>query len=124
MAQDELLFWTEDLRDMLDARVAAVRAEVESLDADRLLNTAPDDLAVYLVKTYSVLVPSLRLDLATQSHSESRIDASRDPGRDVRDRSRPFYIAAQHLEVEVPFDGERGLMSARASTFTSSPPRA
>lgn len=118
------LFASRDLRELLDQRMAAMRSEVENLDANRLLNTSPTDLAEYLVEKYSLEVPSLRLQDWSADEYESRIDVSQDPNRWIRDRNRPFYIPGQRIEIEVPFDGEPELLYARASQFTSNPPRA
>ena len=48
------LFSTHDLNQIIQHQLATMRQEVEALQADRLLNTAPDDLAQYLVEKYSI----------------------------------------------------------------------
>ena len=52
-----LLFSSTDLRDITDRRLAAMRVEVDSLEPNRLLNTAPADLAGYLVEKYGLEPP-------------------------------------------------------------------
>lgn len=117
------LFASLDLREFLDTRVSAMRQEIEELDANRLLNTSPTDLAAYLVEKYTLQAPSLRRDDWSASEHETQIDVRNDPNRWITDRSRPCYIPGQRIEVEVPVDGEVELLYARASTFSSSPPR-
>lgn len=117
------LFASLDLREFLDTRVSAMRQEIEQLDANRLLNTSPTDLAAYLVEKYTLQAPSLRRDDWSASEHETQIDVRNDPNRWITDRSRPCYIPGQRIEVEVPVDGEVELLYARASTFSSSPPR-
>lgn len=118
------LFASRDLRELLEQRLAAMRSEVENLDANRLLNTSPIDLAEYLVKTYSLEVPTLRRQEWSADECESRVDVSQDPNRWIRDHHRPFSIPGQRIEIEVPFDGEPELLYARASRGTLNPPRA
>ncbi len=117
------LFASRDLREILDQHTAAMHHEVEQLDANRLMNTAPADLTQYLVEKYTLEVPRLRRDAWTVDERETRIDVSHEDVW-VRDRSQPFYVPGQHIEVEIPFDGEPELMYARASTYTMNPPRA
>ena len=49
-----LLFCTNDLHGILRNRAEELRREVDVLDANRLLNTAPDDLKNYLVTKYQI----------------------------------------------------------------------
>lgn len=56
----DYLFSSQDLRELLESHVSALRQEAEQLDQNRLLNTSPTDLAAYLVEKYSLEAPSLR----------------------------------------------------------------
>ena len=118
------LFSSRDLRELLDSRVSALRQEIEQLDQNRLLNTSPTDLASYLVEKYSLQAPSLRREDWSATEQEAQVDVRHDPNRWITDRSRPCYVPGQRIEVEVPIEGEVELMHARASTFSSGPPRA
>lgn len=119
-----LLFSSADLRDITDRRLAALRAEVDSLDPNRLLNTAPADLAGYLVEKYGLEAPRLLRDQWSADETETRVDVRYDQRRHVSDRNRPCLVPGQRIEVEVPIHGETELMYARASTYNFSPPRA
>lgn len=118
------LFASRDLRELLDARVSAMRQEIEQFDANRLLNTSPTDLAAYLVEKYTLQTPSLCRDEWSASEHEAQIDVRHDQNRWITDRSRPCNVPGQCIEVEIPIEGEIELLYARASTFSSSPPRA
>jgi len=118
------LFASRDLRELLDQRTAEMRNEVEQLDANRLLNTAPADLSKYLVEKYNLEVPSLRREDWTVDERETQIDVRLDQNRGIRDRSRPCYVPGQRIDVEIPFDGEPELFYARASCFSSCSPKA
>lgn len=119
-----LLFASLDLRDLTDRRIAAMRAEVDSLEPNRLLNTSPSDLAGYLVEKYALEAPALLRDQWSADETETQIDVRHDQRRYVSDRNRPCLIPGQRIEVEVPIQGETELLYARASTYNFSPPRA
>ena len=51
---------THDLDHSLQTTMQSMRQEVESLDENRLLNTAPEDLKNYLVTKYAVTPITLR----------------------------------------------------------------
>lgn len=118
------LFVSLDLFELLARHRAQMAAEVEQLDGNRLLNTAPPDLVRYLVDKYRLEVPALRRAEWTLEENEVQVDVSQDPLRWINDRSRPLYVPGQQFVVEVPFSGESELLYARASTYTSSAPRA
>jgi len=118
------LFATFDLRDMLNERLSSLKNEVEQLDPNRLLNTAEPDLSNYLVEKYSLEVPRLRIDEWNVEENETRIDVSNDLNRWIVDKNKPFYIAGQQINIEIPFDGEAELFFARASTSSLTNPKA
>lgn len=118
------LFASRNLRQLLEERTVAMSAEVDQLDANRLLNTAPAEMAKYLVEKYYLNVPVLRQDGMTVDEQETQIDVSNDQGRWISDRRRSYYIPGQRIEVEVPIDGESELLYAQASSFTPNPPQA
>ena len=119
-----LLFCTNDLSLILRNAVAAMHKEVESLAANRFLNTAPDDLRDYLAAKYRI--ESIRL-LRDQWHAdtlETQVDVRYDTNRWIDDKSRPFWVPGERVEVRVPFEGDAELFYAKADRFSMSPPRA
>ncbi|MBN8713852.1 MAG: hypothetical protein J0H50_07730 [Xanthomonadales bacterium] len=119
-----LLFVTSRLDQILQATMQSMRQEVESLDENRLLNTAPEDLKNYLVRTYDVTPITLRRDDWYADHQDVKVDVRHDQMRWIDDRSRPVLIAGERIEIRIPFDGESDLFYARANTSTMNPPRA
>jgi hypothetical protein len=119
-----LLFVTHDFDFSLRKGMEALRQEVEGLDANRLLNTAPEDLKRYLVEKHKVTPITLLRDQWYADHQEIQVDVRYDSNRWIRDKSRPCMIAGERFEVRVPFEGEAELFYARANTFTTNPPRA
>jgi len=119
-----LLFVTHRLDQMLQATMQGMRQEVENLDENRLLNTAPEDLKNYLVKKFDVTPITLRRDQWYADHQEVKVDVRHDQMRWIKDRSRPALVAGERMEVRIPFEGESELFYARANAFTMNPPRA
>ena len=119
-----LLFVTHNLDAMLRSTVQSAQKEIEALEANRLLNTAPEDLKHYLVEKYSVTPITLLRDQWYADSREVQVDVRYDRMRWIEDTSRPAMIQGERIEVRVPFDGESELFYARANTSTLNPPRA
>jgi hypothetical protein len=117
------LFSSKDLGESLRATTQNMIAEVESLDANRLLNTAPEDLKRYLVEKFCVTPVTLLRDQWYADHEEVQVDVRYDQNRGIRDTSRPVLIPGERIEVHVPFEGEAELFYMRANTYTANPPR-
>lgn len=99
-------------------------ADIEKVEADRLLNTPVEDLADYFAEKYKVTVPTLDVEKLVVDQREKQIDVSGDPMRMIMDRERPFYVTGTEVEVEVPFTGEAGAFKIQPNPYTMSPPRA
>lgn len=118
------LFSSYDLEQGLRQKIAELQSEVESLDANRLLNTSPTDLAQYFADKYRVEPITLHREEWHATEKETQVDVRYDPRRFISDTSRPVLIPGQRIEVIVPFDGPSELFYNRPSQFTSSPPKA
>lgn len=118
------LFSSRDLREIIASNINAARTEVEKLDANRLLNTAPADLVKYLVGKYELTAPELKREAWSAAEQEVQIDVRHDRMRHVMDRSRPALIPGQRIDIEVPVEGDIELLYAQASTISSAAPRA
>jgi len=119
-----LLFVTHDLDYSLQSTMQRMREEVEGLNENRLLNTAPEDLKRYLVEKYGVTPITLLRDHWYADHQDVQVDVRHDRMRSVDDRSRPVMVPGERVEVRVPFEGEAELFYAKANTFSLNPPRA
>lgn len=119
-----LLFCTYDLEQSLRNTIQSMRKEVEAMDANRLLNTAPKDLAEYFVEKYRVEPIKLRREDWYADHKDIQVDVRYDPMRWIDDKSRPVLVPGERIEVRIPFDGESELFYSAPNTFTGNPPRA
>lgn len=120
-----LLFCTYDLSQSLQGIQQKMKAEIESLESNRLLNTAPADLVGYLVEKYKVEPVRLkRDDWYAEPPKEIQVDVRYDQMRLIRDTSRPALVPGERTEVRVPFEGESELFYSQPNTMSSSPPRA
>jgi len=122
--RNEILFMGFDIREFMESREREMCGEIDALGGNQLLNSSPDDLCNYLEKKYKIDVPRLKEGEITVEQSEARIDVSRDPGRVIHDRSKPFYLKGTAVTFYVPFDGNHELFYGRPSTFTTNPPGA
>ena len=122
--QNDYLFSSHSLRDLLEERRGNLQREVEQMEPNRLLNTAPADLSKYLFEKYSLDVPVLRREDWSVQETETQVDVRHDQGRWIRDRSRAVLIPGQRIIIEVPFEGDSELFYMTASTYSSSPPTA
>lgn len=118
------LFSTYDLSQTLTNTQRSMREEIERLDANRLLNTAPADLAAYFVEKFKIEPIRLLRDQWYADHKEIQVDVRHDPMRWIQDTSRPVMIPGERTEVRVPFEGESELFYSQSNMMTSSPPRA
>lgn len=100
----------------------ALQSEIDAIDRNRLLNTSVDDLCDYLEEKFRIDMPELHEDEIVADHRETQIDVSQDYMRDVRDRSRPLYLARTLIEVMVPFSGESGAYAIQPTRCSLAPP--
>lgn len=124
MAREAYLFTGRDWHDVDRNQRQQMAADIERVDADRLLNTSVDDLAQYFADSFKISAPQLDVDNIVVDQREKQIDVSRDEQRYIRDRSRPFNVTGTEIEVEIPFSGEAEAFKIQPSSYTPNPPRA
>lgn len=124
MAREDYLFTGPDWHSVDRHQRQQMAAEIEQINADRLLNTSVEDLAIYFAKKYEIDVPLLDTENLVVDQREKQIDVSRDPRRMILDRSRPFYITGNEIEVEIPFTGDSGAFTIQPNPYSLNPPRA
>lgn len=118
----EYLFFGIEYFDVREAQIAAIKNEVQTYEANRLLNTSTDDLCGYFEAKFQIDIPTLREAEAVIGQRETQIDVSRDPLRFIEEPSQPFYVPGTAVELRVPFDGDPDAFKIKPTTFTLSPP--
>jgi hypothetical protein len=118
------LFSTYDLSENLRRTVEKLKEEIQTLDSNRLLNTAPEDLKRYLVEKHSIQAIRLLRDDWYADTQETKVDVRYDPMRWIDDKSRPALVPGERTEVRVPFEGESELFYSQPNAMTTSPPQA
>jgi len=97
---------------------------VATLDGNRLLNTAVEDLVLYFENKFHIEIPTLLTEEIVVDQREMQIDVSRDNERIISDRSRPFHMPGTEIQVEIPFTGEAEAFKIRPNPYSFSTPRA
>jgi hypothetical protein len=121
---DDLLFSQYGLRAVIENQERKMLEEIDSIDANRLLNTNPEELSAYFEEKYKIAVPQLDQQGIQVDQSETQVDVSQDRNRFFLDRSQPFYVKGTTVTFFVPFQGDKEAFKCRPSTFTLNPPRA
>jgi len=118
------LFSTYDLGQSLRDTAEKMRREIEGMDANRLLNTAPADLAQYFAGKFRIEPIRLLRDDWHAEQDEIQVDVRHDGMRGIMDRSRPALVPGERVVVCVPFEGEAELFYSQSNMRSSNPPRA
>ena len=106
MARDDYLFSGPDWHSVDRHQREEMKAEIERVAPDLLLNSSVEDFAQFFAEKFKINVPELDLDSLAVDQHEKQIDVSRDPMRMIMDRSSPIYVTGTEIEVEIPFSGE------------------
>jgi hypothetical protein len=119
------LFSEGDLRDALEGHARGLDAEIEKAPEEHLMQAVEDDWIAALVERYQVEAAELHRDKWwIDKPAEIKFDVRGDPGRDIRDPSRPALINGFRVVVHVPFTGEADVFKFRPSTFNWNSPTA
>ena len=121
--KDEYLFSGGQLDGVVANHERLVKAEVETLDQEHLLNTSPDALIEYLVEKYRLDTPRLHEDRITASEEEAKVDVTGD-FRYMTFDGRRTVVPGVTVRFFIPFSGDSDLFKFRPSMFTPNPPRA
>ncbi len=109
----------------LDRKRTELKDAIESYDKNNFLNTDENELIDYFYEKHTIEIPVLLVDQKYMFEpKEADIDVSEDRRRDIRDRSRPFYIKGSSFNCIIPFQGDAAFFNYQPSTFTFNPPRA
>lgn len=115
MSDDRQLFWSQDIRNLVEGQKQAAIEEITKYDENRLLNTPTGDLVRYIFEKYSVEVPVLDL--------ERKNAKSREVTYDISDYGSRLSVTGTCISLTIPFSGEATMFRFRPTSWTTSPPR-
>jgi hypothetical protein len=118
-----VLFSSKNLGEVINHRRRGIIQEIAEMEPNRLLNTSVDDLAHYFEEKYQLVTPEIQEADITVNQKETQVDVSRDPLRNIPDRSRSYYVSGTLITYYIPFTGELDLFSCRASSYSTNPPQ-
>lgn len=99
----------------------SIRAEIDSLSNDYVLNAAPSELEAFYVQKGTIDPLVLHSEgLYIEKQNATKIDVSHDFMRGGYGDGRPILVPGTTLRIAIPFDGDPKLWRIRASTFSLS----
>lgn len=123
MKDKELLFSRDDISEELRNRGDFVIKEIDTLNANRLLNTSTEDLVEYFEGKFRIKPIILLEDQISVEQDEVKIDISQDPSKWIPDRTRSYNVDGTRITYFLPYEGEKLFFYFRASTYDFNPPR-
>lgn len=125
-ALPDLLFCSGELRVALEEQTRRLAEDVAAVPEDHVLHADETTWAAALVERWRVAVPELLIDRMWQDPvREVQVDVSHEHfQRAIMDPSTPTYISGYRVVVHIPFEGDKGIFSLRASRYGMNPPRA
>jgi len=97
------------------SQTKAMLEKIDSVDADRFLNTSVTDLCDCLEKEYSLDVPVINADDIVAEQGEKKIDVSGDPLRFYFGPG-PHYATGTQITISIPFAGDPEMFKVQPST--------
>lgn len=123
MGKGTLLFREGDLNPTLDGHLQRVRSEIQSMLPENFATELDDEAAEELAKRHYISPIELLENEIFVDASETKVDVSRDPMRNMFSDPGPMYIPGQRVRYIVPFRGDSVILKCRPSQFTLNPPR-
>jgi hypothetical protein len=120
----EVLFYKAGMHAVMDQQLARAGQEIAGYDADRLLNTPTNDLVMYFVEKYQLEVPTLQRDQAFIDQREGNVPVIDYFSRDYGGRLGTREVTGTHVELTVPFSGDKEMFYVQPTTSDTAPPRA
>lgn len=114
-----MLFSRVSVFDFLPDQEGRIREEIQSLNADYILNVSEEDLLASLAAKYTLDIPILNESEISVDYGEQKIDVSHDWTRGF-DGPGPFYVAGTRVTFIVPFEGDPNLFDVRPQQFSHS----
>ena len=124
MPRGTLLFSRYDLRQAFEQHRQKGVREIGTLAGNDLSPEAETAVLKRFYDEYAVNPLELVPNGVSVEQTDAQVDVRGDPGRYIRDRSRPFEIPGVRVRYYVAYRGDKQLWEGQASSFTLSPPSA
>lgn len=117
---DDYFFSKFELRLVIEDRRRAVRAELDGMDDNRLLNTDLVELKAYAAERYRIDLPVLGQPTIDEGPTKMTVGRYGGP---PRGGEPTVEVDAHRYTLEVPFTGHKDVFWTQGSTRSSLPPR-
>jgi hypothetical protein len=115
-----MLFRSVSILDLLPDQGLRVKAKIQSLAPNYILNASEEDLITSLVNEFTLDIPAIDEPGIHVDYGEEQIDISGDARRLIYDRTRPFHVAGTRITFIIPFTGDGNLLNVQPQNFTFS----
>lgn len=115
------LFSGADFHRVGESQRKALRDEIDQFTEDYLASTSESKLIEYLIDKYSLEPPTIGEPYIEDSR-ETKVDVRSDWRRHILDRSKPFYVTGNRIEVRLPFSGDSQFFRITPSSRSWNPP--
>jgi hypothetical protein len=123
--ETQTLFAQADLADWLASLHRDCKTQVLGVSEETLLGADADAWADQLAEEFAVEPVVVRHDdVELEDLGECQVDVRDEPGRDIRDASRPVLVPGRRAVVHIPFAGDEKLLRCRPRQFSRILPRA
>lgn len=124
ITDETILFYGGYLDRHIEETMSNLRDRINDMSEENFSGSSDDELCEELFKTWQFIPPIIDEDgIDIAKHWETKVDVSGDKNRDIRDRSKPFYIAGHAYTFAIPYSGDKKYFYLRGSTGTINHPR-
>lgn len=120
----ETLFSTYDLSTVLENQQNLVDKEILEIPENQFMRLTEQELIDHLKSEYEIVPLTIYEDQKDMEDKEVQVDVSNDFGRDVRNRSCPFYVKGIQINIMIPYSGDSNLWRCKPNIFDFNPPHA
>lgn len=107
ITDETILFYGGSLDSHIEETMSKLRDYIDDMSEENFTGSSDDELCQELFETWQFIAPIIDeegIDFA--KHWETKIDVSNDRNRDIRDRSKPFYIVGHAYTFAIPYTGD------------------
>lgn len=119
----DLLFYESDLSATLDNHFSRLGAAITEIDAVEFLQTDDEQIIERIFEQFVTTPIQIEKDGITMEQTETEVDVSRDPMRNVFGDQGPILVKGLAVAVAIPYQGDDLLWQLRPNRWQSVFPR-